>query len=512
MPNSQEEIDNLIDSIMSGVDGELNSEVDQEPYTDSNSDSESKDGEIPQEEDHNFVLEYMRFDNPVYHLTYKIVGKTFCGLDISGTEYKSTRTEPELLDPCKRCMRMKNQLTEQEQLEQLRDQISEQVADISSDPEVPNQFTADELAGLIEQIPVSIEIHDRDIDTYRSRLSRAVEGISDTDSEAGLFNMTEMESLKGALEGNGLISVQNYIYFYSDQGRVKRTSLDEFRLQSRGGKGLMCFDFYERERLTEAHLATPRQSLLFLTNYGLVHQVSAQKIPKKGRTEGGDPVHDLFNMKQDEHIQAVLPVEDIDDQGFLTTVSKNGFVKRTKVSEFKNIRNGGIKAMKVKSDDEICEAIWTNGEMDILLGTTDGRAIRFDEKEVRAMGRTALGVKGIELSSGSYVSGMSTIPPDVEGDVCTVTHNGFGKRTNPSDYLQQKRLGSGLKDINTDDRNGSALSIEFVSTGDDIILVSSEGQLIRFEVSEVASIGRNTMGVILMTLEDGDELVSMVIT
>lgn len=511
MPNSQDEINNLIDSIMSSVDGESNSEVDQEAYTDSSSDSGSKDVEMPQEEDDNFVLEYMRFDNPVYHLTYNIVGRTFCGLDISDTEYKSTRTEPELLDPCKRCMRMKNQLTEQEQFEQLRDQISEQVADISSDPEVPNQFTAGELAGLIEQIPVSIDTHARDIGTYRSSLSRAVEGISDTDSEAGLFNMTEMESLKSALEGNRLVSDQNYIYFYSSQNRVKRTSLDEFQAQSRGGKGFICFDSSEGERLIEAHLATPQQFLLFLTNYGLVHQVSAKKIPEKGRTEGGDPIHDLFNMKQDEYIQAVLPVEDIDDQGFLTTVSRNGFVKRTKASEFRNIWNSGINAMEVESDDEICEAIWTNGEMDILLGTTDGRAIRFDENEVRAMGRTALGVKAIELDSESYVSGISTIPPDVEGDICTVTRNGFGKRTNPSDYRQQSRNGRGLKDIKTDERNGSALSAEFVSTDDHIILMSSEGQLVRFEVSEISCINRNTRGVILMSVENGDEMVSMVI-
>lgn len=510
MVDQEKKIDDLLNTVLPSDNDQLDAKTEGSAYTGLSDTTTSDHDAVSNEKMGEFTLEYMRFENPTYHLTYRGVDKTFCGRDLSGLEYKSTTSEPELLDPCKRCQRVNNQLTEEEQLEQLRARLSRKVTGLSAETEVPNRFESEELVAIMKQLPVSIDTRSSDPGMYRSRLSRAVEGISDTDGDPGYFTKAEMETLEQALEGEGLIPAQESVYLYSDRGRLKRTQLERFRRQRRGGKGVICFDRVNAEQLAQVYIASPRSDFLFLTTHGLIHRVPAHQIPEQDRSEGGDHVKNILDLESDEHIRAAVPVEDITERGFLITASRNGYVKRTEASEFKNIHRGGIRAVELESDDEICDAVWSDGTMDLILGTDSGRVIRFDEQEVRTMGRTARGVRGIELASEDEVVGMATVQPDKEGEVLTITQNGFGKRTNQSDYRRQSRNGVGLEDISTDERNGPVVGIELVSENDHVLLVSSQGQLIRIEVDEISSIGRNTMGLAVMALDKGDTVASVV--
>lgn len=300
MGNQEKKIDDLLNTIIPSDDSQTDMKAERGAYTGSNDTDTSEHDALSHEKTDELTLEYMRFENPTYHLTYSTIDKTFCGLDLRDIDYKGSTNKPELLDPCKRCQRMNNQLTEKEQLEQLRAQLSRKVTSLSVETEVPNQFETDELVAIMDQLPVDIDITGDDVSKFRSRLSRAFEEISDTDNKSGYFTKAEMESLEQALEGEekGLVADQESVYLYSNQGRLKRTQLDRFHLQRRGGKGVICFDSGSENQLEQAYVASPRSDFLFLTSHGLVHQVPAHQIPERERSEGGDLGHEILILNQ----------------------------------------------------------------------------------------------------------------------------------------------------------------------------------------------------------------------
>lgn len=511
MTDKEDKIDNIIDNVISDKINEMDNQSESKAYTNSTMSSSSPDTQH-EESEGEFTIEYMRFDSPVYHITYKGVEKTLCGRDLTDTEYKSTTREPDLLDPCQLCQETKNQLSEKERVEKSRSEIGDVVEDISEPGEEPGKFTADEITALMREIPTDFDDVADELDGLRTQLSLSVKGINNSETEPGKFTRSEMESLQEALQGIDLLSATPSIYLYSSQRKLKRTELDAFKVQKRGGKGVICYDLSDEEQIEYAHVSTTRKYILFLTDSGKIYQLKANELPVTPRTEVGTPSKEAIGLDSHERIQAVVSADHIPENNYLSIVTREGYIKRITSAAFRNIQNTGIQAIELEQEDDIVDAVWTDGTKDLLISSSSGRAIRFEEQEVREMGRTARGVYGIDLESDDWVAGLTKVHPEADEDVLTVTANGFGKRTNQSEYRRQSRNGVGLKDIVTDNQNGPVADIGTVTPENNALFVSSQGQLIHIDTMDISSIGRNTQGVTIMELEEGDRIASMAIS
>ena len=314
----------------------------------------------------------------------------------------------------------------------------------------------------------------------------------------------------GTVTHEDLIPEEECVVVMSEDDYIKRMPLSTFRAQNRGGKGIIGTDLKEDDRVASVFLANSHDYLLAITNRGQIYQLKTYEIPEMSRTARGKSAINLLDLDDGEEIQAVVDCdrvgEDVDEERYLTMVTREGYIKRTAVEAFENIRSTGIRALRLEDGDELVDVEETNGETDLVIGTADGMAIRFDEDEVRPMGRSARGVRGIDLRSGDRVAGLAAVDPDRHNWVLTVTENGYGKRSDVGDYRVQSRNGKGLIDIKTGTRNGSVVAIEAVTHGDHLIAMSSEGQIVRTRVEDVSTVGRNTMGVIVMDLDPDDEV------
>ncbi|MFC6614174.1 DNA gyrase subunit A [Halopenitus salinus] len=314
----------------------------------------------------------------------------------------------------------------------------------------------------------------------------------------------------GTVTHEDLIPEEECVVVMSEDDYIKRMPLSTFRAQNRGGKGIIGTDLKEDDRVASVFLANSHDYLLAITNRGQIYQLKTYEIPEMSRTARGKSAINLLNLDDGEEIQAVVDCdrvgEDVDEERYLTMVTREGYIKRTAVEAFENIRSTGIRALRLEDGDELVDVEETNGETDLVIGTADGMAIRFDEDEVRPMGRSARGVRGIDLRSGDRVAGLAAVDPDRHNWVLTVTENGYGKRSDVGDYRVQSRNGKGLIDIKTGTRNGSVVAIEAVTHGDHLIAMSGEGQIVRTRVEDVSTVGRNTMGVIVMDLDPDDEV------
>jgi DNA gyrase subunit A len=314
----------------------------------------------------------------------------------------------------------------------------------------------------------------------------------------------------GTVTHEDLIPEEECVVVMSEDDYIKRMPLSTFRAQNRGGKGIIGTDLKEDDRVASVFLANSHDYLLAITNRGQIYQLKTYEIPEMSRTARGKSAINLLDLDDGEEIQAVVDCdrvgEDVDEERYLTMVTREGYIKRTAVEAFENIRSTGIRALRLEDGDELVDVEETNGETDLVIGTADGMAIRFDEDEVRPMGRSARGVRGIDLRSGDRVAGLAAVDPDRHNWVLTVTENGYGKRSDVGDYRVQSRNGKGLIDIKTGTRNGSVVAIEAVTHGDHLIAMSGEGQIVRTRVEDVSTVGRNTMGVIVMDLDPDDEV------
>jgi DNA gyrase subunit A len=251
--------------------------------------------------------------------------------------------------------------------------------------------------------------------------------------------------------------------------------------------------------------------LLWLTDQGQVYAGKGYEVPEMSRTARGTAAVNVLELDDDESIAAVVPVADVEEGEFLVTVSERGSVKRTTAEEYENVLSTGIIAAGVDEDDAIVDATVTDGTSELLIESTGGMAIRFDETEARSMGRTARGVGGIELEGDDRVAGIVSIDDDEAGALLTVTRNGYGKRTDLSEYRVQSRYGKGLVDIDTGNRNGPVRAIAVVDPEDHLVAYSETGQIMRTRAGDISTVGRNTMGVIVMDLEDGDRLADLAV-
>ena len=313
----------------------------------------------------------------------------------------------------------------------------------------------------------------------------------------------------GTVTHEDLIPEEECVVVMSEDDYIKRMPLDTFRAQNRGGKGIIGTDLKEGDHVSSVFAANSHDYLLVFTNHGQIYQLKAYEIPEMSRTARGKSAVNLLEMDDGEEIEAVVNTEDLADDEFLTMVTRDGYIKRTAVDAFENIRSTGIRAIRLEAGDELVDVEVTDGDTDIVIGSRDGMAIRFDEGEVRPMGRTARGVIGIDLRDGDRVAGIAAIDTDRHNWVLTVTENGYGKRSDLDEYRPQSRNGMGLVDIKTGDRNGPVVAIEAVSRGDHLLAMSDGGQIVRTRVEEISTVSRNTMGVIVMNLEPDDRVASV---
>ena len=313
---------------------------------------------------------------------------------------------------------------------------------------------------------------------------------------------------EGSVTHEDLIPEEECVVVMSEDDYIKRMSLDAFRAQNRGGKGIIGTGLKTGDRVSSVFVANSHDYLLVFTNRGQIYELKTYEIPEMSRTARGKSAVNLLDLGGDEEIEAVVNTAELDDE-FLTMVTRDGYVKRTAVEEFENIRSTGIRAIRLEDGDELVDVAVTDGSQDIVVGSRNGMAIRFAERDARPMGRTARGVIGIDLREGDAVAGVAAVDEQRHNWVLTVTENGYGKRSDLDEYRLQSRNGKGLIDIKTGDRNGRVVAIEAVTDDDHLITMSADGQIMRTRVEEVSTVSRNTKGVIVMALDPDDEVASV---
>jgi len=289
-------------------------------------------------------------------------------------------------------------------------------------------------------------------------------------------------------------------------GYIKRTFITNYRKQRRGGRGRVGMRTKEEDFVDNLFIASTHSYILIFTDRGRVYWLKVHEIPDVGPQGKGKAIVNLVNLQPGEKMAAFSAVRDFGSGGYVLLVTRKGIVKKTELSAFSNPRSGGIIALGVEADDALIDAVLTTGKDELLLGTRDGMAIHFNEDDVRAMGRGAYGVKGIELDTGDQVVALEVVS---SGTVLTVTENGYGKRTPIEEYRIQSRGGKGLINIKTSGRNGRVVGVKFLKGDEGVMLITGKGMIIRLNTGDISTIGRNTQGVRLIQLEEGDALVSV---
>ena len=310
-----------------------------------------------------------------------------------------------------------------------------------------------------------------------------------------------------SIEDEDLIEKEDVLLTLTHNGYIKRMPASEFKVQNRGGRGIKGMGVQDDDFINHLIFSSTHDFLLFFTNLGKVYSKKAYEIPEFGRNAKGLPIVNLLQLDKGEKIQAVINIPEDADDSYLFFVTKLGTVKRTPVSEFENIRRSGLIALTLRDSDELNNVLTTDGNQNIFIGTHLGYAVTFNENDVRAMGRTAAGVRGIKLRDNDYVVGSEVLAPDSE--VLVISENGYGKRTAASEYPVKGRGGKGIKTINVTEKNGPLAGVTVVNGNEDIMLITDAGVMIRFDVNDVSQTGRATLGVRLIKVDDGSKVASI---
>jgi DNA gyrase subunit A len=301
-----------------------------------------------------------------------------------------------------------------------------------------------------------------------------------------------------------LIAEEEVVVTISHAGYIKRNAASLYRAQRRGGKGKIGMGIKDEDFVETLFTASTHDTLLFFTDAGKVFWLKVHEIPEASRAAKGKALVNLLALTGSEKVTATLAVKDYPEDRFVVMATKNGLIKKTELSAYSNPRQGGIIALGLEDGDKLIGVQVTDGQREILLGTKQGITIRFLESDVRPMGRTAYGVKGITLEEGNEVIGMETITPDSTTAILTMTEGGYGKRTPVGEYRVQGRGGKGIISVKTTERNGLAVGFLQVRDSDEIMLMAAQGKVLRCKVGDIREIGRNTQGVRILDL-DGDE-------
>ena len=319
---------------------------------------------------------------------------------------------------------------------------------------------------------------------------------------------TEIVHGEGDIDIESLIKEETNVVTLTHFGYIKRIAADTYRSQKRGGKGLTAMNTREDDFVEHLFVTSTHDYIMFFTTTGRVFRLKAYEIPEAGRTAKGMAIVNLLQLGQGEKIAAVIPVHDYNDELFVLKATRIGLIKKTKLSEYSNIRKTGIQGITLKEDDELIDVRITDGNTSIIMVTRQGMSIRFKEEEVRAVGRTSMGVKGINLSKDDKVVGMEPIKND-EDYILAITENGFGKRTEVEEYREQARAGKGILTYKTTAKTGHIIGVKIVNDKDDVMLITDTGVVIRINVKDISVLGRNTQGVTLMRTSDGGKVVNI---
>ena len=304
-----------------------------------------------------------------------------------------------------------------------------------------------------------------------------------------------------------LIAEEEVVVTISHAGYIKRNAASLYRAQRRGGKGKIGMGIKDEDFVETLFTASTHHTLLFFSDAGKVYWLKVHEIPEASRAAKGKALVNLLALAGGEKVTATLPVKEYPEDRFVVMATKKGLIKKTELSAYSNPRQGGIIALGLEDGDKLIGVQVTDGQREILLGTKQGITIRFNEADVRPMGRTAYGVKGITLEAGNEVIGMETITPDSTTSILTVTEGGYGKRTSVGEYRVQGRGGKGIISVKTTERNGLAIGFLQVRDSDEIMLMAAQGKVLRCKVGDIREIGRNTQGVRILDLEGEDDRV-----
>jgi DNA gyrase subunit A len=303
-----------------------------------------------------------------------------------------------------------------------------------------------------------------------------------------------------------LITEEDVVVTLSHSGYAKSQPVSDYRAQRRGGKGKAATRVKEEDFIDKLFIASTHDTILCFSSRGKAYWLKVYQLPQAGRTARGKPIVNLLPLEEGERINAVLPVREFPEDRFVFMVTAQGTVKKTPLADFSRPRTNGIIAVDLREDDYLVNVAVTDGMRDVMLFSNTGKAIRFKESDVRPMGRTACGVRGIRLAAGQRV--IALIIGD-EGSVLTATENGYGKRTLVTDYPVHGRGGQGVISIQSSERNGEVVGAVLVQDEDEIMLISNAGTLVRTRVHEISVLGRNTQGVRLISLHNGEKLVGV---
>ncbi len=321
---------------------------------------------------------------------------------------------------------------------------------------------------------------------------------------------TDIIEETGEFRIEDLIADEDVVITATSTGYIKRTALDAYRKQRRGGKGLIGMQTREEDVVRHLFVANTHAYILIFTDRGKCYWLRVYDVPEVGRSSKGKAIANLVHMVDGEKIASLLRVQafpDVEGQRFIVMGTRKGTIKKTDLSAFSNPRSAGIIAIQIDDDDRLIAVAETDGVKDLVIGSRNGMAIRFAEADARPMGRTAHGVRGMHLRDGDEVVAMQVVTDDAT--LLTACENGYGKRTDVSEYRRQSRGGIGLKNVQTSERNGPVVGIACVTDRDELLLVTEQGQIIRMKTGDLRPIGRDTQGVKLMDLAEGDRLVSM---
>lgn len=318
---------------------------------------------------------------------------------------------------------------------------------------------------------------------------------------------TAIEPVSGEVDIEDLIPEEDCVVTFTNLGYIKRQPAEVYNIQKRGGRGVSGMKQRDEDFVDSMFIASSHENILFVTNKGNLFRLKCYQIPEGSRQSRGMNIVNLLQLSEDEKVAAMMTTIDFAEHKFFICVTKNGLVKRTKLSEFKNVRKGGLRAISLNDGDEIAAGFLTEGDCTLIVATRNGAAIRFDENNIRVMGRTARGVRAIKFRGEDYVVGATKIF-DESSTILTVTDHGMGRRCAVSSYRLQKRGGMGLKNYPVSDEKGFVVGIRTLGPDDDVILISADGVIIRIRANDLRVMGRPASGVRVMRLSDEDRVVT----
>ena len=312
---------------------------------------------------------------------------------------------------------------------------------------------------------------------------------------------TKIVNNPGDIDIEDLIEDEVNVITLTHRNYVKRTPLDTYKSQNRGGKGIIGMQTRDEDFIKDLFVSSTHDTMLFFTNMGRVYKLKGYEIPEAGRTARGTAIVNLLEIQPEEKINAIIPVREFSPDTYLVMITKEGVIKKTDMMSYSNIRKGGLNAVNLRDDDQLISVMVTDGNKEIFVATHDGMGIKFDENDVRPMGRTATGVRAIKLRENDYVVSAGVVDESLK--VLNVTENGFGKRTDVSEFNLQKRGGMGVKIHNITDKTGKINGTLMVGEDEEIMIITSEGIIIRLRVNDISCIGRTSQGVKLINLDEG---------